>query len=123
VHPNAQLAAEASEAAADQGAFWEIHDLLLAHQDELEPAHLMSYAEHLGLDVELFTTGLREHTAAARVAEDTDSADLSGVSGTPTFFIDGQRHYGAYDIITLSAAVESARSRIYPADLKRRKND
>jgi Na+/H+ antiporter NhaA len=108
VHPNAQLAAEASEAAAEQGAFWELHDLLFEHQDALRPGDLVDYAERLGLDAERFTNALREHAGAARVAEDVDSADLSGVSGTPTFFINGQRHYGAYDIATLSTAVRVA---------------
>ena len=111
VHPNTQLAAEASEAAADQGAFWEMHDLLLGHQDALRPNDLVGYAEQLGLDVERFTNDLREQAGAGRVAEDVDSADLSGVSGTPTFFINGRRHYGAYDIGTLSAAVHAAGAR------------
>jgi Na+/H+ antiporter NhaA len=111
VHPNTQLAAEASEAAADQGAFWEMHDLLLERQDALRPGDLMGYAAELGLDGERFTDALREHTGAARVADDVDSADLSGVSGTPTFFINGRRHYGAYDIATLSAAVRAAGAR------------
>jgi len=108
VHPGAQLAAEAAEAAADQGAFWEMHDLLLGNQDALRPSDLIAYAEQLGLDVERFADDLREHAGAARVAEDVDSADLSGVSGTPTFFINGRRHYGAYDIATLSSAVRAA---------------
>jgi Na+/H+ antiporter NhaA len=108
VHPRAQLAAEAAEAAADQGAFWEMHDLLLGNQNALRPSDLLAYAERLGLDDERFADALREHTGAARVAEDVDSADLSGVSGTPTFFINGRRHYGAYDIATLSAAVRAA---------------
>ena len=108
VHVNAQLAAEAAEAAAEQGAFWELHDLLLDHQDALRPDDLMAYAEQLGLDVDRFTDDLREHVGAIRVAEDVDSADLSSVSGTPTFFINGRRHYGAYDIATLSAAVRTA---------------
>jgi Na+/H+ antiporter NhaA len=111
VHMNAQLAAEASEAAADQGAFWEMHDLLLDHQDALRPDDLVAYALQLGLDVERFSEQLRTHSGAARVAEDVDSADLSGVSGTPTFFVNGQRHYGAYDIDTLSAAVRAAGAR------------
>ena len=111
VHPNAQLAAEAAEAADDQGAFWEMHDLLLAHQDALEPGDLVRHAEQLGLDVERFENALREHATTLRVAEDVDSADLSGVSGTPTFFINGRRHYGAYDIETLSAAVRAAGAR------------
>jgi Na+/H+ antiporter NhaA len=108
VHPRAQVAAEGAEAAADQGAFWEMHDLLFAHQDALRPNDLIGYAEQLGLDVDRFTNDLREHGGAARVADDVDSADLSGVSGTPTFFINGRRHYGAYDISTLSAAVRAA---------------
>jgi Na+/H+ antiporter NhaA len=111
VHVNAQLAAEAAEAAADQGAFWEMHDLLLTHQDALEADDLVGYAEQLGLDVERFENALREHETTVRVAEDVDSADLSGVSGTPTFFINGRRHYGAYDIETLSAAVRAAGAR------------
>jgi len=111
VHPNAQLAAEATEAAADQGAFWELHDLLLAHQDALQPDDLIGYAEQLGLDLDRFSGALQQHSGAGRVAEDVDSADLSGVSGTPTFFVNGQRHYGAYDIGTLSAAVRAAGAR------------
>ena len=111
VHPNTQLAAEAAEAAAEQGAFWEMHDLLLAHQDALGWRDLIDYAERLGLDLERFTTDLREHVGAAKVAEDVDSADLSGVSGTPTFFVNGRRHYGAYDIGTLSEAVRAAGAR------------
>jgi Na+/H+ antiporter NhaA len=111
VHPHAQLAAEAAEAAADQGAFWEMHDLLLANQDALRPDDLVGYAEQLGLDLDRFATALREHAGAGRVAEDVDGADLSGVSGTPTFFVNGRRHYGAYDIATLSAAVRGAGAR------------
>jgi predicted DsbA family dithiol-disulfide isomerase len=69
---------------------------------------LVASAEQLGLDLDRFTQELRTHAGATRVAEDVDSADLSGVSGTPTFFIDGRRHYGAYNIATLSAAVRVA---------------
>jgi Na+/H+ antiporter NhaA len=108
VHPEAQLAAEAAEAAAAQGGFWPLHDLLLDHQHALGPSDLVGYAERLGLDVDRFRDDLRKHAGAARVAEDVDSADLSGVSGTPTFFVNGRRHYGAYDIATLSAAVRAA---------------
>jgi Na+/H+ antiporter NhaA len=112
VHSHAQLAAEAAEAAAEQGVFWEMHDLLLTHQDGLRLSDLVGYAGELGgLDVEQFTQALRSHAGAARVADDVDSADLSGVSGTPTFFVNGQRHYGAYDIETLSAAVRAAGAR------------
>ncbi len=111
VHPWAQLAAEASEAAADQGAFWELHDLLLEHQMALTPKDLVGYAEQLGLDVDRFTASIHRHEDAGRVSEDVDGADLSGVTGTPTFFINGRRHYGAYDIATLSAAVRVAGAR------------
>ena len=111
VHPRAQLAAEAAEAAADQGAFWELHDLLLANQKALRPDDLISYAARLGLDVDRFVNDMGEHVGGPRVADDVDSADLSGVSGTPTFFINGRRHYGAYDITALSAAVRAAGAR------------
>ena len=111
VHPHAQLAAEAAEAAAKQGEFWGLHDLLLEHQGALTTRDLIGYASSLGLNTERFTADLRKHVGAARVAEDTDSADLSGVSGTPTFFVNGMRHYGAYDIETLSKAVKLALAR------------
>ena len=111
VHPHAQLAAEAAEAAASQGAFWAFHDLLLERQDALEPEDLVAYAQELGLDPERFAEDLRRHAGTMRVADDVDSADLSGVSGTPTFFINGRRHYGAYDIRSLSAAVRAAGAR------------
>jgi protein-disulfide isomerase len=112
VHPQAQLAAQASEAAAAQGKFWEMHDLLLDRQDALQARDLIRYAGELGLDVDRFRDDLRKNAGAARVAEDVDSADLSGVSGTPTFFINGRRHHGAYDIATLTAAVRTARKRV-----------
>jgi Na+/H+ antiporter NhaA len=115
VHPNAQNAAEASEAAAKQGMFWEMHDALLT-QDDLRPPALVATARRLGLDDERFMDDLHEHTYAARIAEDVDSADLSNVSGTPTFFINGKRHYGAYDIEALTKAVEVARARAFLHD-------
>jgi len=111
VHPHAQLAAEAAEAAAAQGAFRELYEKLLAHQDALTRDDLIGYAAELGLDTERFADDLDDHAGAARIAEDVDSADLSGVSGTPTFFVNDRRHYGAYDIDTLSAAVRTAGAR------------
>jgi Na+/H+ antiporter NhaA len=111
VHVNAQLAAEAAEAAHGQGAFWPMHDLLLAHQDEIAPRDLGRYAAELGLDVDRFWDDLRRHVHADRIAEDVGSADASGVAGTPSFFINGRRHSGAYDVATLSAAVRAARNR------------
>ncbi len=115
VHPQAQLAAEASEAAAAQDAFWPMHDLLLAKQDNLGVADLLKYAEELGLDTDRFHDDLKRHVHDARIAQDVESADLSGVSGTPTFFINGQRHYGAFDIDTLKAAVKVARAQALTA--------
>ncbi len=111
VHPLAQQAAEASEAASAQGKFWEMHDLLLDRQHRLRIPDLMQHAEELGLDTERFADDLRRHEGAGRVAEDVDSADLSGVSGTPSFFINGKRYNGAYDIDTLTAAVKAAKAR------------
>ena len=109
VHPRAEMAAEASEAAAAQGAFWAMHDLLLEHQDELAPKDMIRYAEELGLDVKSFAEGLSQHRWAEHVAADVESADLSGVAGTPTFFVNGQRQLGAYDLATLGRAVRTAR--------------
>jgi Na+/H+ antiporter NhaA len=111
VHAHAELAAEAAEAAAAQGAFWEMHDLLLERQPALEPEDLMAYAVELGLDHDRFVEDLERRAGAGRIAEDVDGADLSNVSGTPTFFINGRRHYGAYDIETLTEAVRLARAR------------
>jgi Na+/H+ antiporter NhaA len=111
VHPNAQMAAEATEAAAAQGDFWEMNDKLLQHQDALTPTDLARYAEELGLDAERFWDELRRREHVPRVAEDVATADASGVAGTPSFFINGRRHQGAYDIGTLTAAVRAARSR------------
>ncbi|MGC4835121.1 Na+/H+ antiporter NhaA [Micromonospora vinacea] len=111
VHPHARLAAEATEAAAAQGQFWQMHDLLLDHQGELDVTALIKYADDLGLDQKRFHDDLTSHAHAARIDSDIESADNSGVSGTPTFFINGRRHYGAYDITALTAAIRMARAR------------
>jgi Na+/H+ antiporter NhaA len=111
VHLNAQMAAEATEAAGSQGAFWAMHDKLLASQDELTAQDLKRHAESLGLDVERFWDDLRRREHAERVTDDVASADTSGVAGTPSFFINGRRHHGAYDVDTLGAAVRAARAR------------
>jgi len=111
VHPHAQIAAEAAEAAGSQGRFWEMHDRLLANQDKLSPTDLANHAGELGLDVERFWHELRHRQHAPRVDRDVESADASGVGGTPTFFVNGRRHHGAYDVETLSAAVRAAQTR------------
>jgi Na+/H+ antiporter NhaA len=111
VHPHAQLAAEAAEAASLQGKFWEMHDMLMDHQGALSTADLLRYAGEIGLDTARFAADLRRHAGAPRVAEDVDSADLATVSGTPTFFVNGIRHYGAYDLATLKEAVRTAKGR------------
>jgi protein-disulfide isomerase len=111
VHSKAQLAAEAVEAAGAQDRFWEMYDALLSHQEQLSPEDIGRIAQELGLDLDRFWSEIRNHDHAQRVAEDVASADASGVSGTPTFFINGRRHQGAYDIDTLSAAVRAARQR------------
>jgi Na+/H+ antiporter NhaA len=111
VHPHAQLAAEGAESAAKQGAFWEMHDMLMDHQGALTARDLVGYAGDLGLDTEKFAADLRKHTGAAQIAEDVDSADLAAVSGTPTFFINGNRYYGAFDLAALQEAVHAAKGR------------
>src|SRR3954469_12226972 len=111
VHEHAQLAAEAAEAAGAQGAFWQMHDELLDHQDALRPRELVTAGERLGLDAGRLRDELRRRVYAPRVAEDVHEADESGVTGTPTFFVNGRRHHGAYDLQTLSTAVRQARAR------------
>ena len=110
VHPHALLAAEGAEAAARQGKFWQMHDQLLAHQDALTAEDLIRYAGGLGLDTGRFTADLCRHAGDVEIAEDLDSAGLSGVSGTPSFFVNGKRHRGAYDISTLAGAVRAAKA-------------
>jgi protein-disulfide isomerase len=88
-----------------------MHDTLLTHQDELSAGDLRRDAQLLGLDTERFWEELRRRHYAPRVEEDVASADASGVGGTPTFFINGRRHHGAYDLSSLTAAVREARAR------------
>jgi protein-disulfide isomerase len=111
VHPNAQLAAEASEAAAAQGRFWDMYDVLLGHQGKLRLDDLEEYAGEIGLDVDRFMDEMRRRAYMDRIRDDVASADESGVSGTPTFFINGRRHHGVYDIDTLTQEVRAAKRR------------
>jgi Na+/H+ antiporter NhaA len=109
VHPHAQLAAEASEAAAAQDAFWQMHDTLMAHQGELDLDDVHRYADDLELDADRLEDEVRRRVYLERVSEDVASADFSGVSGTPTFFINGRRHQGVYDIDALTKAISRAK--------------
>ena len=110
VHPHAALAAQAAEAAGNQAAFWEMYDLLYAHQDQLELADVEGYAGELGLDIERFVRDLLEKREGVhRVQQDIESAEASGVSGTPTFFIAGERFSGLHDADSLAAALEASR--------------
>lgn len=107
-HPHAEIAAEAAEAAGAQGAFWPMHDTLLANQDALAAADLVSYAGSLGLDAGAVAEALASHVYEPRVRDDFMSGVRSGVSGTPTFFINGARFDGDYDLDSLVSAVRKA---------------
>jgi protein-disulfide isomerase len=107
-HPHAEQAAEAAEAAAAQGRFWQMHDLLYENQRRLRDQDLRAYAQKLGLDVELFDKELDQHVHAERVHEDFLSGVRSGVNGTPTFYINGARHDDSYEIEPMLAALERA---------------
>lgn len=107
VHPHAELAAEAAEAAAAQGKFWEMHDVLFDHQGELGIDHLIEYAKDLDLDVDRFVSELEEGSHSAKVRDDVASAEASGVTTTPTFFIGNKRHIGPYDAETLAGELTS----------------
>ena len=109
VHPRAQMAAEAAEAAGAQGRFWDMHDTLLSRQDELLPMQIRGYAQELGLDVERFADDLHAGRLAARVRRDVAGAEASGARGTPTFFVGDRRHIGQYDTETLAAELEELR--------------
>jgi len=108
IHPHAERAAEAAEAAGAQGKFWQMHDMLFEHQNALDDAHLLDYAQAIGLDVNRFASDLAEQTYAPKVREHFRSGIWSGVNGTPTFFINSYRHDGPWDLPTLMAAVSSA---------------
>lgn len=116
VHPHAEAAAEAMEEAAVQGRFWELHDNLFDHQDELEFEDLLGYAGKLGIDVEELARALEDRRHAERVQEQVRSAEASGARGTPTFYVGGVRHVGPWDAETLAAALERSRGR-EPAEI------
>src|SRR5215216_3290567 len=107
-HPRARRAAQAAEAAASQGRFWEMHDLLYERQGELGEEDLTRYAAELGLDLELFEEDLANDNHAWRIEEDRLGGDRAGVRGTPAFFVNGVRYRGPMDLEGLLAAVEAA---------------
>jgi protein-disulfide isomerase len=108
VHEYAEVAAEAAEAAGAQDRFWEMHHALFTHQNALETPHLVHYAERIGVDMDQFTQALAARTFKGRVREDFMNGVRSGVNGTPTFFINGGRHDGGFDLSSLSEAIEQA---------------
>jgi formate-nitrite transporter family protein len=108
VHPNAQRAAEAAEAAASQESFWEMHDMLFANQDALDDDSLRNYAEKIGLDMERYDQEIDNELHADRVRDDFLSGVRSGVNGTPTFFINGERFDGPASKAGLLDAIENA---------------
>jgi Na+/H+ antiporter NhaA len=116
VHEHAQVAAEAAEAAGSQGAFWAMHDKLLDNQKALRAPDLTRYAEELGLDADQFWDEVTGRAHDERISEDVATADASGVAGTPSFFINGKRYAGAYDIDALTEAVRTARKRALLAE-------
>jgi protein-disulfide isomerase len=113
-HPHAEHAAEAVEAAAVEGRFWEMHDIVYEHQDALDDASLVAYAATVGAEPGRVAAALTSGTFAARVREDFRSGVRSGVNGTPSFFINGTRFDGAWNdeasfLEALRAAAEFAR--------------
>jgi protein-disulfide isomerase len=107
LHPHAEHAAEAAEAAGAQKHFWEMHDAIFEHQSALDDRHLSAYAAAIGLDVPRFERELSGHVHAQRVREDFLSGVRSGVNGTPTFFINGIRHDDSWDPDTLTQALRA----------------
>lgn len=110
VHPHAEHAAQAAEAAGRQGKFWQMHDYLFEHQDALDDAHLVQYAMALDLDLFRFEQEMNDPAIIEHIREDILSGVQSGVAGTPTFFINGVRHDGSFDLDTLLAAIEDAKA-------------
>jgi protein-disulfide isomerase len=108
VHPYAELVAETAEAAAEHGRFWEMHDWLFEHQEQLDPVHLALGAEQVGLPVDDLAGEVNSHERLARIQRDFVSGVRSGVDATPAFFINGVRHTAGYDLPNLVAAVDEA---------------
>jgi protein-disulfide isomerase len=111
IHPHAEHAAEAAEAAAAQGKFWEMHDVIFEHQAHLADADLVRYAKDLGLDAGRVKDELAAGAHLDRVREDFGSGVRSGVNGTPTFFINGTRYDGSWDLDTFAEVLGDAAAR------------
>jgi protein-disulfide isomerase len=110
IHPDAERAAEAAEAAADQGAFWEMHDRMYESNGALSRDDLIGYTAELGLDSDRVAAELDASVHAARVRRDVDNGLASGVTGTPSFFVGGRLHVGSFDAASLIAALEASSS-------------
>lgn len=108
LHPHALQAALAAEAAAAQGKFWQMHDYIFHHQHTLEDADLARFAEAVGLEMQQFARAMTEERYLARIEEDMESGERSGVQGTPTFFINGVLYLGSWEQDTLLAALQAA---------------
>jgi protein-disulfide isomerase len=108
VHPYAELAADAAEAAGARGRFWAMHDWLYDNQSEIDPVSLITALAALGLDSEVVTEEIRSHRYAGKIRDDFIGGIRSGVNGTPTFFINGVRHEGGYSLDELELAIDQA---------------
>lgn len=115
VHPHAELAAEAAEAANAQGKFWEMHVELYDHQGDLDIEDLIGYAGKLDMDVDRFVEDVQSGRYAKLVQKHAESGDASGAHGTPTFFVNGIRHTGAYDAVSLAEELRSTETEQAPA--------
>jgi protein-disulfide isomerase len=105
IHPHAEHAAEAAEAAGDQGNFWGMHDLLFGNQAALEDEDLAAYADELGLDAKRLLREVTSSVYGARIREDFKAGVRGGVNGTPTFFMNGERYDGARDLRQMLSAL------------------
>jgi formate-nitrite transporter family protein len=110
IHPDAERAAEASEAAASQGAFWEMYNRMYESRGALSREDLIGYAAELGVDAERVAEELDSEVHRPRVQRDVDSGLASGVGGTPTFFVNGRIHGGSFDKASLIAALEASKA-------------
>jgi protein-disulfide isomerase len=106
IHPHAQHAAEAAEAAAAQDKFWQMHDYLFEHQKALDDGHLLEYAQKIGLEIHKFKNEVSRHLYAPLIEQSLKGGIDSGVEGTPTFFINGVRYEGSFDLKTFSEILQ-----------------